>query len=80
MLLALPGFAALDHLLHEVSVHEIRHVWHAMLAWRPEVLAVEGVHLPPDIVRSFGIALLLAIVALLVWTGRRGGMSMSEAI
>ena len=180
MLLALLGFAALDHLLHEVSVHEIRHAWHAMpadqlllaaaltctsylmltlhdvmalraihrplpyrtaalasftsytlshnlglslltggsardrmysaarldlgdiarvialagatfwggvivlsgamLAWRPEVLAVEGVHLPPDIVRSFGIALLLAIVALLAWTGRRGRISMSEAI
>jgi phosphatidylglycerol lysyltransferase len=40
LLLAFAGFAALDHLLHEVSVHDIRHAWNALPISRLLIAAV----------------------------------------
>ncbi|MCW2338123.1 phosphatidylglycerol lysyltransferase [Sphingobium sp. B2D3A] len=44
----------------------------AMLAWRPEALAFDGMVIPPGVLRAIGFALLLATAAGLLWSGGRG--------
>ncbi|MBH1991563.1 MAG: bifunctional lysylphosphatidylglycerol flippase/synthetase MprF [Sphingomonadaceae bacterium] len=44
----------------------------AMLAWRPQMLAIGALAGSADLLRALGIILLLAMIGLVVWAGSRG--------
>ena len=44
----------------------------AMLAWRPETVALAGLGVPAPVARAVGVVLLGGVAGLMVWTGAHG--------